>query len=61
MQYTFELPGAYCGFVKREAFDRATKDSFFFRSPTPDAYSALAVAFVTEKYVYSHTAFAVHV
>jgi len=60
MQYTFELPGAYCGFVKREVFDRATKDSFFFRSSSPDTYSALAVAFVTEKYVYSYTTFVVH-
>ena len=60
MEYTFDLPGAYCGFVKREVFDRVTKDGFFFRSPTPDAYSALAVAFATEKYVYSHIAFAVH-
>jgi glycosyltransferase involved in cell wall biosynthesis len=60
MVYTFELPGAYCGFVKREVFDRVLKDGFFFRSPTPDAYSAIAVAFATDKYVYSHTAFAVH-
>ncbi len=60
MTYTFDLPGAYCGFVKKEVFDRISKDGFFFRSSTPDAYSALAVAFATEKYVYSHTAFAVH-
>lgn len=61
MQYTFDLPGAYCGFVKREVFDRVTKDGFsFFRSPTPDAYSAIAVAFATDSYVYSFTPFAVH-
>lgn len=60
IQYTFDLPGAYCGFVKREVFDRVSKDGFFFRSATPDAYSAFAIAFATEKYVYSYTAFAVH-
>lgn len=60
MQYTFDLPGAYCGFVKRDVFDRVTKNGFFFRSPTPDAYSAIAIAFATKNYVYSYTAFAVH-
>jgi len=60
MQYTFDLPGAYCGFVKREVFDKVSKNGFFFHSSTPDAYSALAVAFAIDKYVYSHTAFAVH-
>lgn len=60
MQYTFDLPSAYCGFVKKEVFERASKDGLFFRSSTPDSYSALAVAFFTDKYVYSHSAFAVH-
>ncbi len=60
MSYTFDLPGAYCGFVKRDVFDRVTKEGRFFRSATPDAYSALAVSFAVGKYVYSHTAFAVH-
>ena len=60
MEYTFDLPGAYCGFVKRSVFDRVTKENLFFRSPTPDSYSAIAVAFATDKYVYSHRPFAVH-
>lgn len=60
MQYTFDLPGAYCGFVKRDVFDRVSKNGYFFRSSTPDAYSALAVAFSTDMYVYSFTPFAVH-
>lgn len=60
MQYTFDLPGAYCGFVKREVFDRVTKDGLFFRSATPDSYSAIAVAFATKKYIYSYSAFAAH-
>lgn len=60
MLYTFDLPGAYCGFVKRAVFEKNSKDGYFFRSSTPDAYSALAVAFGTDKYVFSHTPFAVH-
>lgn len=60
MQYTFDLPGAYCGFVKRSIFDNLMLDGEFFKSATPDAYSAIAVAFSTDKYVYSHTPFAVH-
>lgn len=60
MEYTFDLPSAYCGFVKRSVFERVTKGKIFFRSPTPDSYSALAVAFATDKYVYSYTPFAVH-
>jgi glycosyltransferase involved in cell wall biosynthesis len=60
MEYTFDLPSAYCGFVKRDVFDKVTIGDKFFRSPTPDAYSALAIAFATDTYVYSHTPFAVH-
>ena len=60
MLYTFDLPGAYCGFVKRAVFDRVTLNGQFFRSSTPDAYSALAVAFSTDSYVFSQTPFAVH-
>ena len=60
MQYTFDLPGAYCGFVHKSLFEKVSKDGVFFRSSTPDAYSALAIAFSTTKYVYSHSAFAVH-
>ena len=60
MPYTFDLPGAYCGFVKKEVLNRVTKDNFFFKSITPDAYSAIAVAFATNQYVYSHTPFVLH-
>jgi glycosyltransferase involved in cell wall biosynthesis len=60
MQYTFELPGAYCGFVHKDILEKVTKNGIFFRSSTPDAYSALAIAFGTSNYVYSYTAFAVH-
>lgn len=60
MQYTFDLPGAYCGFVKRSLFDTLMVNGSFFNSATPDAYSAIAIAFTTDKYVYSHTPFAIH-
>lgn len=59
MPYTFDLPGVYCGFVKIEALNRVTKANFF-KSITPDAYSAIAVAFATTQYVYSHTPFVLH-
>ena len=60
MTYIFDLPGAYCGFVKREVFDRVKKGDCFFRSATPDAYSAIAISFAIDKYAYSYTSFAVH-
>jgi len=60
MPYTFDLPGAYCGFVKCDVLNRIKKDNVFFRSATPDAYSAIAVSFFSEKYVYSYTPFAIH-
>jgi glycosyltransferase involved in cell wall biosynthesis len=60
MAYTFDLPGAYCGFAKKDVFDRVSKDGYFFHSSTPDAYSAIAVAFATDTFVYSSTPFAVH-
>lgn len=60
MLYTFDLPGVYCGFVKKEAIERMTKNGIFFRSATPDSYSALAMCFAMENYAYSYKAFAVH-
>ena len=60
MEYTFDLPSVYCGFVKRSTFDRIRKGDCFFKSSTPDAYSAIAVAFATNFYVYSHTPFVIH-
>jgi glycosyltransferase involved in cell wall biosynthesis len=60
MEYTFDLPSVYCGFVKRSAFDRVKKGDSFFKSSTPDAYSAIAFALTTDFYVYSHTPFVIH-
>ena len=60
MLYTFDLPGVYCGFVKKEILDNLSIKGSFFRSVTPDAYSALAVAASTDSYVFCHTPFALH-
>jgi glycosyltransferase involved in cell wall biosynthesis len=60
MIYTFDLPSVYCGFVKKSILENLTKENIFFKSSTPDAYSAIAVAFATESYAYSHTPFVIH-
>ena len=60
MEYTFDLPSIYCGFVKKNILIKVSKDNIFFKSSTPDAYSAIAVAFATDKYIYSHTPFVIH-
>jgi hypothetical protein len=60
MLYTFDLPSAYCGFIKKEIFDKLTTNNSYFKSATPDAYSALATCLSTNFYIYSHRAFAVH-
>jgi hypothetical protein len=60
MQYTFDLPSVYCGFVKKDVINRMTKNGKFFHSSTPDAYSAFAVTFAIDKYVYSQKAFVIH-
>jgi hypothetical protein len=60
MEYTFDLPSAYCGFVKKNILSKVTKDSIFFKSSTPDAYSAIAISFALDKYIYSHTPFVIH-
>jgi len=58
--YTFDLPGLYMGFVHVDVVKSMTKDSMFFRSMTPDAYSAFACAFALEKYAYSGRPFSIH-
>lgn len=58
--YTFDLPGLYMGFVHIDVVRSMTKDSFFFRSMTPDAYSALACAVALDKYAYSGRPFCIH-
>lgn len=51
--YCFELPNLYCGFVKKSVINKAYKDGIYFRSMTPDAYSAFATAIFLEKYAFS--------
>lgn len=60
MEYTFDLPSIYCGFVKRSVLDNLITNNTFFKSSTPDAYSAIAVAFNIDFYVYSFKPFVIH-
>ncbi len=58
--YTFDLPGLYGGFVHIDVISSMKKDGFFFRSQTPDAYSAFASAVGLKKYAFAHRPFAIH-
>jgi glycosyltransferase involved in cell wall biosynthesis len=58
--YTFDLPGLYCGFVHIDVINSMKKDGVFFRSQTPDAYSAFACAASLDTYAFSHRPFAIH-
>ncbi len=57
--YTFEMPKLYHGFVHKQVIDRARSDGRFFHSITPDAYSAFAIAFFVDEFVYSHRPFTI--
>lgn len=57
--YVFELPSAYCGFVHSDVIEACRKDGRYFRSVTPDAYSAFATATVVDSYAYSLTPFVI--
>jgi glycosyltransferase involved in cell wall biosynthesis len=58
--YTFDLPGLYGGFVHIDVISSMKKDGVFFRSQTPDAYSAFACAVALKKYAFSHRPFVLH-
>lgn len=58
--YTFDLPGLYMGFVHLDVIKSMTKGNTFFRSITPDAYSAFACAVVLDSYAYSGRPFSIH-
>jgi hypothetical protein len=58
--YTFDLPGLYCGFVRIDTINSMKKNGVFFRSQTPDAYSAFACAVALDIYAFSHRPFAIH-
>jgi glycosyltransferase involved in cell wall biosynthesis len=55
--YCFDLPNLYCGFVHKRVIDKAYKDGSYFKSITPDAYSAFATAIFTDEYAFSHRPF----
>jgi glycosyltransferase involved in cell wall biosynthesis len=57
--YTFDLPGLYMGFVHIDIVKSMTIDSTFFRSMTPDAYSAFACAVALDKYAFSGRPFCI--
>jgi glycosyltransferase involved in cell wall biosynthesis len=57
--YCFDLPNLYCGFVHKRVIDKAYKDGQYFRSITPDAYSAFATAIFIDKYAFSHRPFSI--
>lgn len=57
--YCFDLPNLYCGFVHKRVIDKAYKDGQYFRSITPDAYSAFATAICIDKYAFSYRPFSI--
>jgi Glycosyl transferase family 2. len=59
-RYTFDLPGLYCGFVHIDIINSMKRDDVFFRSQTPDAYSAFACAVALDAYAFSHRPYAIH-
>ena len=59
VNYCFDLPNLYCGFVRKRTIDKAIKDGRYFRSITPDAYSAFATAIFIDKYAFSHRSFVI--
>ena len=57
--YCFNLPNLYCGFVKKTIIDKAYKNDCYFRSITPDAYSAFATAIFIKSYAFSYKSFVI--
>ncbi|MDP2178683.1 glycosyltransferase family 2 protein [Methylicorpusculum sp.] len=57
--YCFDLPNLYCGFVHKRIIDKAYQDGRYFRSITPDAYSAFATAIFVENYAFSFRPFSI--
>ena len=53
------MTNLYCGFVHKQIIDKAFKDGKYFRSITPDAYSAFATAIFVDEYAYSHRPFVI--
>lgn len=53
------LPCIYRGFVSTAAIRRATRNGVFFRSLNPDLYSSVAIAAVTDRYLFSEQPFSI--
>lgn len=59
VQYCFDLPNLYCGFVHKKIINKAYKNGSYFKSITPDAYSSFATAIFIDKYAFSHKPFSI--
>ncbi len=59
INYCFDLPSLYCGFVHKRIIDKAYKNGVYFKSMTPDAYSAFATAIFVDKYAFSNKPFVI--
>lgn len=57
--YVCDLPSLYYGFVHRSIIDKSVKDGIYFRSITPDAFSAFATAISTDTYAFSFKPFCI--
>ena len=57
--YVCDLPSVYYGFIHRSIIDKCVKDGVYFRSITPDAYSAFATAIQLDNYAYSQRPFCI--
>lgn len=52
------MPSFYCtGLIHRSVINKAVKDGVYFRSITPDAYSAFATAVHIDTYAFSNRPF----
>lgn len=54
-----QLPSTYNSFIHRRVIDRASRDGRYYHSRTPDSYSGLVNAAVTERFVTSGPPFAI--
>lgn len=58
-QYVCELPNLYYGFVHYSIIEKSKKNNVYFKSITPDAYSAMVTAINIESYVFSYSPFSI--
>ena len=58
-RFCHDLPNLYAGFVHKRVIDKAYKDGVYFRSITPDAYSAFVTSIFIDKYAFSMRPFSI--